>query len=213
METDSPVSYSVPSTENLSPVEAALALRTVYADAVADTNHPHNNPGHFLNKDFGSAITRLHEIKCGPEPEAQTNADGQEIVESGQWPQAHLEAMEQGMTGMVDRKQAAQVTRFESATADMDTLCRSYNFERCHVPENITEHQTEMLRLQVLGETADFLTLTPMIENRLRKLNAPTYIQELGQSFYNSADFPDKGRQDILLPILNWINEAGKPKD
>ncbi len=94
-----PTSYDIPTgIESMDSEEAASTLRKIYSDCVTDESHPHNNPTHFMSKDFQAAISRLHEVKCGSEPEtneptmletAQTSEEWQKAYSADAFKQEH----------------------------------------------------------------------------------------------------------------------------
>ncbi len=199
MENETPRSYKVPNTDEcLSSDEAAQALREVYADCAADTKHPHNNPTHFLNKDFQAAITRLHEIKCGPEPEPQTNEAGQEVV--NQWPQEHLEAMA-GANNALAEKQAALVVEGNTLVDDM---VANHNFERKEVPADVKPWQIRGWRLQKSLAEKDYSAVASGLQTELRQLNADAETIA-GVNGAMAAPLPDDLRQQFFRGIIDDV--------
>ena len=65
MDNEPAIQYSMPdteATEYLSSDEADGKLKEFYSDATGDANHPYNQKGHPLHKDYAAHVTQLHEI-------------------------------------------------------------------------------------------------------------------------------------------------------
>lgn len=208
-QTPTPTSYTVPTiSESLSPEEADTIIKEMQGAMIADKNHPLNKTIHPQRKAFMAAKTRLFEIK-NPEPEKQTNENGEELIQSGQFSPEVIAAMEEGIELKENRNAEIQAKRTEQAEKDMDALVE-LDYERDSIPENISQRQVDILRMQRLNAEGDILSLTPMLTAQLRGLHQPPEIQQLFETFCTSTEFDTELRKTITEKIIGWINETRK---
>lgn len=213
METEqTPTSYTVPANiESLTPLQADTIIKEMQGAQIADPHHPLNQTVHPQRKDFMAAKTRLFEIK-NPEPEPQTSENGEELVQSAQFPPKVIAAMEEGLALKENRNVEVQAKRIEQAEKDMDILA-DLDYERGSIPENISQRQVDVLRMQRLNAEENFLSLTPMLSAQLKGLHQSPEIQQMFETFCNSNEFDTELKKSITEKIIGFINEAHKANE
>jgi hypothetical protein len=213
MENDQPTSYEVPADiESLSPDEAAGTLRKIYADAVGNPQHPHNVKTHFQHTDFVTAVTRLHEIKC-PEPEPQTNEQGQELIASQQFSQPVIDAMAEGLEIQAGENEAVQQKLREGLRQEIEQvneLIPGSDIDIYEACENATPEMLEGYKMMRLLGQGDFASLTPLLLKDATKLGMPLKQVEQLRFFLSDAVPGDPLSEDIANIIIRHIHKAKK---
>ena len=179
-------SYDVPNTEGLSSDEAAATLEKIHTDVVANVRHPYCNKAHPQNKSFTAAVEKLYAIK-NPEPKPQTNAEGEELIASCQYPQAVVDAMAEGL----EIQKQKQNDIYNNAVEIVDELVSKYDFEPIDVRDDVTESEVTAWRMQKLfeeGTPASLHQLSTDMSAELKRLRTPSYIMEMYASFLNAKD-------------------------
>jgi hypothetical protein len=180
-------SYDIPNTEGVTPDEAAAILDRVYAEA-SNPKHPYTNKHHPQNKDFLSAVTRLHEIK----------------TEGSVSPTEKI--CQEALDGLVVK----QNKLVAEAEKELELLV-DLGFEPADVPDDIKPFQVRGLTEQRLHAEGDFKSLMPMLEKDLRDLRDYKSL-EVFQNFQATPIFDEELVKDVLEKVIFKISELNKQK-
>ena len=206
MENDqAPVYYDVPADiESFTSEQAGSTLNKIYAQAGADKKHPYSNPVHPQSKEFRTAVTRLHKIKCGPEPEPQTNAEGDELVQSSQFPPAMVKAMGEALSEKAGHDEAVQ----EKLRADIEIEVNEINsilpladLDVNECVETATPESLEGYKMMRLLGQGDYNSLRPLLIKDARTLGmSAADISQI--DLFMSAAVPGDQLSDEITDVL-----------
>jgi len=199
-------SYDIPNTEGLTPEQAGQELNRISAEVIGNKDHPYTSGSHIQHNDFLEAITKLHKIKAGSQPEPQANAEGEVLAEQPS-PEL-LSAMSDGL----NRKTEEQTTLRDEGVKLVDELVEKYDLARVDVPEDVPEFRVSSWRMQKLLAEENYEGLTPMFNKELRGLQTPPDVMGLLTSFTNTTDLDPTLRSDFADLIIRWIDQANKQK-
>lgn len=203
-------SYDVPSVEGLSQDEAITVLEKVNADIAANPNHPYMTNTHPQSKSFKAAITRLYELK-NPEPEPQTNAEGEELIASCQFPQAHLKAMEQALDEKAGLNEEVQAKLSKNILQEVNLINSIVpgDIDIDEIGEPTPEKLEGYQQLRMLRQ-GDYTSLSPLIVKDARGLGMkPDKVEQI-KYFLTTAEPGEPLSEDICNIIIRHIHKAKK---
>ncbi len=206
-------SFEIPATEGVDATEAATTLTGIMAAAGADPLHPYTNPHHPQHGLYKEAVGRLFEIK-NPEPEAQTNAEGEEL--QVQWSPEHVAAMKEGMDEQAGKTEKQQVAMRKSITADIEIineLMEGTDLDIDKVLENPTVAQMQGYKQMSLLAQGDYTNLMPLLVRDIQSLGMPPAQVDQVRAFLTTAQPGDPLSDDLANIIIKHIHKAKKKKE
>ncbi len=206
-------SFDIPITDSVDATEAAETLQKIQADAACNPEHPYTNSAHPQSRAFKAAVEKLYEIK-NPEPEAQTNREGEEV--RGQWPPEHVAAMQEGLDEQAFKTEAKQEEMAKSIRSDVkiiNQLMPGTDLNIDEVLENPTVSQMQGYRQMSLLAQGNYTELMPLLIADARTLGMPS--EQVGQvrELLTTAQPGDPLSQDLVNVLIRHIHEAKKRKE
>ena len=177
-------------------------------EARADPKHVYSDSHNAGHKKAVEKIQKLYQI-ASPQPEKQTNAEGEELVY--QFPREVVNAMAEGLDIQAGRNKERQSKLVKEAETEMAKLV-DLGFNDDDIPEDIKPYQVDGLRMQRLTAEKNFLELTPLIEKQLKNLNTPSSLVSMFQTFALEQDVDETLKERIAEQLVSWIYEANKQR-
>ena len=186
----------------LSQAEAQKHIDRVIDAAGKDVAHPYSDGHNRLHRKYVDRMHKLHQI-VNPQPEPQTNADGEEVVQ--QWPPHMVKIMSEALDGQAEKHNKL----IDQAQNDMNFLV-SEGFDRSPIPDDLQPYQANALKMQRLLIEGKHKEAGTLMKRELSELKAPLAQQQLFETFIHSTDLDGDLKETIATDILLWIQAARK---
>jgi len=190
----------------MSPDEAKGKIDTFMRSERDNPQGAYFNGNHPDHRKTVEKVQSLYQV-ASPEPEAQTNAEGEEL--SGQFSPDFTKAA----TDALQEYKEKQAARVATAEAEMDILVTKFGYERVDIPDDIQPWQVTCLRIQRMNCEEKFDELRPLLEDQMRRVKLSPELVGAFEMLCRAKDADVQEKQRIIEKMIFSIDEKYDKKE